>query len=167
MSGLERPNPLDRIRNFARASCIIHTCFLAITASFKPPAIPQTACEGFLRRPSYALPNRPNGIESTDYFFRSAVGAALTLEGITRESLPRTGRAILMASSSTGEQWCAVIRPAAGWSVPRPLDRLAPDTVRLGRLYRVHCTRQSTTPNTFFMLAFGRGTVRVELVQGE
>ena len=83
------------------------------------------------------------------FHLRSAVGAALSLEGFTRESLPRTGRATLMASSSTGEQWCEH-KLAAGWSVPRPLGRLAPALP--GPLHPT-----STTPITFSMLALRRG----------
>lgn len=75
------------------------------------------------RRPQSAS---TNGIEPTDYSFRNADGTALRSEGITRESLPRTGRACLQASSSTGEQWTLIKRSAAGWSVPLSLGRLAP-----------------------------------------
>jgi len=82
-----------------------------------------------------------------DYSFRSAVGAALALEGITHVSLPRTGRATLMASSSTGEQWCRSLRPAVGWSAPRPLGRLAPALP--GPLHPT-----STTPSHVFHAGF-------------
>src|SRR6202007_1563048 len=59
----------------------------------------------------------------------------------------RGGGATLMASGSTGEQWCRSLRPAAGWSAPRPLGLLAPALP--GPL---HPNQQR--PRTFFMLAF-------------
>ncbi len=55
-----------------------------------------TSSEVFLRRPSSA-----NTLRQWD---RTHGLLLPTWEGITRKSLPRTGRATLMASSSTGEQ---------------------------------------------------------------
>ena len=101
-----------------------HTCFLAITACQTVRTCGQLG-EGFLRRPSSNCTG-PNGIEPTDYSLPSAVGAALALQGITRESLPRTGRATLMASSSTGMQWTLIAKTSGGVVSPLPLSRLAP-----------------------------------------
>jgi Transposase IS66 family len=59
-----------------------------------------------------SLPPQPYGIEPTDNSFQNAVltrtlsgRSAIFGIGITLESLPRTGRACLQPSSSTGEQW--------------------------------------------------------------
>ena len=51
---------------------------------------------GISPSPVFAELHTPRyGIEPTDYSFQSVVGATLSDEGITRESLPRTGRATL------------------------------------------------------------------------
>src|SRR5436190_13127635 len=70
-----------------------------------------------------------------------------TWEGITRKSLPRTGRATLMASSSTGEQHQGSKRPSAGWLLPHSLGRLAPALP--GTLHPI-----STTPSHVFRAGF-------------
>lgn len=127
------------------------------------PALVATACfeiarilrsfssKVFLRRPTSATPppwDRTHGL------------LLPTWEGITRKSLPRTGRATLMASSSTGEQHRKLKkRLPAGWSVPRTLGQLA-----LALAGMLHPT--STTPSHVFRAGFVVSrTVRIEGVQ--
>ncbi len=134
-----------------------HTCFLAITAYV------QTICTS--RRPELRyfsvarLPGAPPSKRigpwdrtyvlllpgASNFTERCSMVDAPTTEGITLKSLPRTGRATLMASSSTGEQRHKP-RLATGWSVLRPLGRLAPALP--GPLHPT-----STRQVTFFMLA--------------
>lgn len=147
MSELKRPNPLDRI-----CPCALHIN----TPAFWPsrPVKPSAQADSLARDFSVAhllcvappskridLWDRTHGLLLRRAQMRSAT------EGITRESLPRTGRATLVASSSTGMQWCQSLRPAAGWSAPCPLGRLAPALP--GPLHPT-----STTPSHVFHAGF-------------
>ena len=104
--------------------CWTITPALAITATFTLSASCSQRSEDFLRRPT-SNSIQLHGIEPTDYSFLGRADAPPKGEGITRKSLPRTGRATLVASSSTGKQRQVIFRLPAGWSVPRPLSQLA------------------------------------------
>jgi hypothetical protein len=130
-------------------SCCINTPTFRPSRPVKPPAIRRTAWRGI--SPSPVFRTAPDQWDRTHGLLLPERRLAPDTvrwdcardEGITRVSLPRTGRATLMASSSTGEQWCEQ-KLAAGWSAPHPLGRLAPALP--GPLHPT-----STTPSHVFL----------------
>jgi hypothetical protein len=137
-------------RDYVRSSppqtspALIATALIKIARILRP-----ISTEVFLRRPLSPPPppwDRTHGL------------LLPTWEGITRKSLPRTGRATLMASSSTGEQHRGSKRPSAEWLVPHALGRLAPALPGM-----LHPT--STMPSHVFRAGLAPRTVQTGEVQ--